>query len=94
MQGVVAAKRALSTGNQTIEDVVEKGVFLCGSPQTLCEKVEQYQKEIGFGHLLPAMQFGSLPAELTRQSIEMFASEVIPFFRARDIQAARAAATA
>ena len=31
MQGVVAAKRALSSGNQTIEDVIEKGVFLCGS---------------------------------------------------------------
>ena len=43
MQGVVAAKRALSTGNQTIEDVVEKGVFLCGSPATLREKLEQYQ---------------------------------------------------
>ena len=43
MQGVMAAKRALSTGNQTIEDVMEKGVFLCGSPATLREKLEQYQ---------------------------------------------------
>ena len=53
MQGVMAAKRALSTGNQTIEDVVEKGVFLCGSPATLREKLEKYQAEIGFGYLLP-----------------------------------------
>jgi hypothetical protein len=94
MQGVMQAKRALSTGNQTIEDVVEKGVFLCGSPKTLCEKLEKYQKEIGFGYLLPAMQFGTLPAELTHNSIEMFAREVIPHFRARDAAQTRSAATA
>ena len=94
MQGVMAAKRALSTGNQTIEDMVEKGVFLCGSPATLREKLEKYQAEIGFGYLLPAMQFGTLPHELTRKSIEMFAKEVIPHFRARDAAPARAAATA
>ena len=41
MQGVMQAKRALSTGNQTMEDMVEKGVFLCGSPATLREKLEQ-----------------------------------------------------
>ncbi len=63
----------LSTGNQTIEDVIEKGVFLCGSPATLREKLAKYQSEIGFGYLLPSMQFGTLPAELTKKSIEMFA---------------------
>jgi len=94
MQGVVAAKRALSTGNQTIEDVVEKGVFLCGSPATLREKLEKYQAEIGFGTLLPSMQFGTLPAELTRKSIELFAREVIPHFRAQDAAPVRSAATA
>ena len=67
MQGVVAAKRAISTGNQTIEDVVEKGVFLCGSPATLREKLEKYQAEIGFGYLLPSMQFGTLPARTDPQ---------------------------
>ena len=29
------------------------------------------------------MQFGTLPAELTRKSIELFAREVIPHFAAR-----------
>jgi alkanesulfonate monooxygenase SsuD/methylene tetrahydromethanopterin reductase-like flavin-dependent oxidoreductase (luciferase family) len=94
MQGVMAAKRALSTGNQTIEDMTEKGVFLCGSPATLREKLEKYQKDIGFGYLLPSMHFGSLPHELTMKSIELYAKEVIPYFRARDAQGAKATATA
>ena len=83
MQGVMQAKRALSTGRQTMEDMVEKGVFLCGSAATLREKLEQYQKEIGFGYLLPAIQFGTLPHELVRKSVELLSKEVIPHFRAR-----------
>ncbi len=83
LKGVMAAKRTLSGGVQTIDDLMEKVIFLCGSPATLREKLEQYQKEIGFGHLLPTMQFGTLPHELTKKSTELFAKEVIPYFRAR-----------
>jgi hypothetical protein len=49
----------------------------------LREKIEKYQKEIGFGYLLPLMHFGTLPHELTKKSTEMFAKEVMPHFRAR-----------
>jgi alkanesulfonate monooxygenase SsuD/methylene tetrahydromethanopterin reductase-like flavin-dependent oxidoreductase (luciferase family) len=83
MQGIMQAKRTITGGPQTIDDVIEKAVFLCGSPSTMREKLEQYQKEIGFGYLLPTMQFGSLPHELTKKSSEIFAKEVIPYFRAR-----------
>ncbi len=87
MQGVMQAKRALSTGNQTIEDMMEKGVFLCGSPATLREKLEKYQAEIGFGYLLPAIQFGTLPHELVRKSVELFAKRSRSrTFRARRCQ--------
>jgi hypothetical protein len=56
-------------------------MFLCGGVATIREKLEQYQKQIGFGHLLTMLQFGTLPAELTRKNIEIFAREVIPYFR-------------
>jgi alkanesulfonate monooxygenase SsuD/methylene tetrahydromethanopterin reductase-like flavin-dependent oxidoreductase (luciferase family) len=83
MQGIMQAKRTITGGPQTIDDVIEKAVFLCGSPATLRARIEQYQTEIGFGYLLPTMQFGTLPHELTLKSTELFASEVIPYFRAR-----------
>jgi alkanesulfonate monooxygenase SsuD/methylene tetrahydromethanopterin reductase-like flavin-dependent oxidoreductase (luciferase family) len=72
--------------------MMEKGVFLCGSPATLREKLEKYQAEIGFGYLLPAIQFGTLPHELVRKSVELFAKEVIPHFRTRDAAGLRATA--
>jgi hypothetical protein len=61
----------------------------------LREKLEQYQSQIGFGYLLPTMQFGTLPHELVTKSTGMFAKEVIPHFRGKaDAQPARAAGTA
>jgi alkanesulfonate monooxygenase SsuD/methylene tetrahydromethanopterin reductase-like flavin-dependent oxidoreductase (luciferase family) len=83
LAGIMKAKRTITGGPQTIDGVIEKGIFLCGSPATLRERIEQYQKEIGFGHLLTTLQFGSLPEELTRKSMELFAREVIPHFRSR-----------
>ena len=81
MKGIMQAKRSITGERQTIDSVMEKGMFLCGSPQTVCEKLESYQHEIGFGYLLPMIQFGTLPHELTRKNTEIFAKEVIPHFR-------------
>ena len=92
LAGVMKAKSDIG-GKQSIDDVIEKGMFLCGSAATLREKIEKYQKEIGFGYLLPMMQFATLPHELTKKSTEIFAKEVIPHFRrgAKPIPVATAA---
>lgn len=81
MLGVMQAKSSLG-GQQTIDTVMDKGMFICGSPETVRQKLSEYQREIGFGHLLSLLQFGTLPAELTRKSMELYATEVIPHLRA------------
>jgi hypothetical protein len=68
-------------GAHTIDSVLEKGMLICGIKATVREKLEEYQSEIGFGHLLTLMQFGTLPAELTRKNLEIYAKEVMPHFR-------------
>ena len=83
LKGIMQAKRAITGGKQTIDAVMEKGMFLCGSPATVREKLQQYQQEIGFGYLLPLLQFGTLPHELTKKNTEIFAKEVMPYFRGR-----------
>jgi alkanesulfonate monooxygenase SsuD/methylene tetrahydromethanopterin reductase-like flavin-dependent oxidoreductase (luciferase family) len=83
MKGILAAKKGISAGPRTIDDVIEQGIFLCGSAKTIREKIEKYQKEIGFGYLLPQMQFGTLPHELVTKSTEIFAKEIIPHFRGK-----------
>jgi alkanesulfonate monooxygenase SsuD/methylene tetrahydromethanopterin reductase-like flavin-dependent oxidoreductase (luciferase family) len=82
MKGVMKAKGSMLAGAHTIEGLMEKGMFICGSPATVRQKLAEYQKEIGFGNLLPLLQFGTLPHDLTMASMEMFASKVISELRA------------
>jgi alkanesulfonate monooxygenase SsuD/methylene tetrahydromethanopterin reductase-like flavin-dependent oxidoreductase (luciferase family) len=63
-------------------DDVEKGVFaIVGSPETVRQKLEQYQEELGAGTILTGCQVGSLPHALARKSMEMLAREVMPKLR-------------
>jgi len=81
MKGVMGVKGAITGGPQTIDDLLQKGMFLCGSPETLRQQIEQFQKQIGFGYLLPMLQFATLPHDLTKRNLEIFARRVIPTLR-------------
>jgi len=81
MKGVMKAKGTLTGGQQTIDDLMAKGMFICGSAETVRQKFEECQKEIGFGYLLTCMQFGTLPHDLTRKNLEIFAGKVMPALR-------------
>ncbi len=91
MQGVMAAKQQVAVGARDIDAVMASGMFLCGSPKTIRDQLKRHQQEIGFGQVLSMLQFGTLPADLTRKNIELYAREVIAPLRAEE-QAARAAA--
>jgi alkanesulfonate monooxygenase SsuD/methylene tetrahydromethanopterin reductase-like flavin-dependent oxidoreductase (luciferase family) len=61
---------------------MEKGVFsIVGSPETVRQKLEHYQKELGCGVVLTGCQTGTLPHDLTRKSMELLAREVLPKVR-------------
>ena len=75
----------------TIEILASKGMIICGSPDSVAQQLEHHQKESATARSSPMMQFGTLPHDLTTKSTEMFAKEVIPYFRARaDVIPARA----
>ncbi len=62
-------------------DLLEKRMILVGSAETVRQQLEECQKESGFGLLVAVLHFGSLPHDLARKNLEMFASEVMPHFR-------------
>ena len=80
MVGALKAKAAQST-KQTIDSVIADGKFICGSPSTVRDRLLECHRQIGFGHLLTMLQFGTLPADLTRKNMETFAAEVMPALR-------------
>ena len=76
-------------------DDIEQGVYaIVGSPQTVRQKLEQYQKELGVGVVLTGCQTGTAGHDLARKSMELLAREVLPYTRGASAQPAAAAAPA
>jgi alkanesulfonate monooxygenase SsuD/methylene tetrahydromethanopterin reductase-like flavin-dependent oxidoreductase (luciferase family) len=61
------------------EDLVEDSLLI-GSPATLRDRVAELAAA-GVGELVCWMNFGGIPAERVRRSMQLFAEEVIPAFR-------------
>jgi alkanesulfonate monooxygenase SsuD/methylene tetrahydromethanopterin reductase-like flavin-dependent oxidoreductase (luciferase family) len=52
-----------------------------GSPETVCQRLEDYARRVGFGVLVANFSVGNVPSELTRRSMTLFATEVMPKLR-------------
>lgn len=77
MKTITAAKGQLAVRAEA-RTAIEQGMFICGSTRTVLERFTASAREIGFGNLLTMMQFGTLPGDLTRRSMERFAKGVMP----------------
>ena len=82
MERVRAAKRLIGV-RKTFEEIDSTGLAIVGSPDTVLRRLEEAHDLLGFGHLVPFLQFGSLPAGLTRRNTERFAEFIIPRLRGR-----------
>jgi alkanesulfonate monooxygenase SsuD/methylene tetrahydromethanopterin reductase-like flavin-dependent oxidoreductase (luciferase family) len=51
-----------------------------GSPDTVAARVDEFRR-LGVGEMLCWMNFGGLPQNRVRRSMELFAREVMPRFR-------------
>jgi alkanesulfonate monooxygenase SsuD/methylene tetrahydromethanopterin reductase-like flavin-dependent oxidoreductase (luciferase family) len=60
------------------EQLIEESLFI-GSPATLRARIAELQK-VGVGELLCWMNFGGIPPEKVRRSMQLFADEVLPEF--------------
>ena len=81
LKNVMKAK-AQMFGDVTLEQALELGLFVCGSPATVKKAFQDYWNEMRFGNLLVMCQFGTLPVDLTRKNLELFAREVMPALKA------------
>ena len=68
---------------QTIEDLVKAGVVIIGSPNTVREKLAEYQDLAGFNTSLTKTQFGTLPHDMVLANQQAIAEEILPAFRDR-----------
>jgi len=62
----------------TAKDFFERGFVVGGSPKTVREKLMDGIKRLRIGHLLTLLHFGSMPTEVCKNNIDLFAREVLP----------------
>ena len=60
------------------EAVQQHGEALCGSPETVARELELQLQESGANYLVCRFAFGDLTSEEMMQSVNLFASEVMP----------------
>jgi alkanesulfonate monooxygenase SsuD/methylene tetrahydromethanopterin reductase-like flavin-dependent oxidoreductase (luciferase family) len=65
----------------SFRELVEAGALICGSPATVAEQLRETLRSFHIGNLHAMLHFGSMPPELARRNIELFASEVMPELR-------------
>lgn len=70
--------------NATIDTLMDQGIILCGSPQTVLKRILHCQGEMGFGHFLAMLQIGAQPADMTDRSLRLFASQVMPHLKSHN----------
>jgi alkanesulfonate monooxygenase SsuD/methylene tetrahydromethanopterin reductase-like flavin-dependent oxidoreductase (luciferase family) len=71
-------KRSVSGQEHTVDTLIEQGIIVCGSPDTVRKQYMDTHRMLGFQNLLCLLQFGTLPRDLTEKNIRMFAKEVLP----------------
>jgi alkanesulfonate monooxygenase SsuD/methylene tetrahydromethanopterin reductase-like flavin-dependent oxidoreductase (luciferase family) len=63
---------------------IEDGAFaIVGSVETVRQRMSELIESYGVGNVLALLQMGTLPAELTKKNMEIYAGEVLPYLRER-----------
>ena len=88
----VRSLRGYRNVRQTMEEVLDKGIVIIGSPNTVREKLAAAQDRGKFNISLTKTQFGTMPHQLVRENQIAIAEEILPYFRDRAPQPARMAA--
>jgi len=83
-RSIATINRALSrflTSIETRAEVEDGGYAVVGSPTTVRDRLLEYTQQLGVGNLLGLFQLGTLPADLTRKNMTLFAEQVMPQLR-------------
>jgi alkanesulfonate monooxygenase SsuD/methylene tetrahydromethanopterin reductase-like flavin-dependent oxidoreductase (luciferase family) len=64
--------------HHTIESLIADEFVMIGSPDTVRRKLLHCQRTVALGNVLALLQFGTLPADLTRRNMDRFAQDVLP----------------
>lgn len=62
----------------SFDDLVDSGMVLAGSPETVARQILRHGEELDLAVLVCAFQFGAMPHAMVEASMRAFAAEVMP----------------
>jgi alkanesulfonate monooxygenase SsuD/methylene tetrahydromethanopterin reductase-like flavin-dependent oxidoreductase (luciferase family) len=72
------ASRELVRPKRTLDEMIELGQILCGSPASVLAQARRIESDLGAGILDLSFQSGALPFEPALRSLELFGKHVLP----------------
>jgi alkanesulfonate monooxygenase SsuD/methylene tetrahydromethanopterin reductase-like flavin-dependent oxidoreductase (luciferase family) len=72
------AARAEARDATHMEDIVERGYVIIGSPDEVVEQLTEVATSLNVGHLMLLLQYGNMGKELTKYNTKLFAEKVLP----------------
>ena len=66
---------------RTLEEQIEAGTVLCGSPESVVRQMKAIQKALGHGVFNMTMKIGNMPDSAVRRGMELFRDRVLPHVR-------------
>jgi alkanesulfonate monooxygenase SsuD/methylene tetrahydromethanopterin reductase-like flavin-dependent oxidoreductase (luciferase family) len=73
--------RQAARATTQMEDIVERGYVVIGSPEEVVEQLSELATDLNVGHLMLLMQFGSMGKDLAAYNTKLFADRVLPRLR-------------
>lgn len=80
------AKAYADAGGFPIEQLQEMGVLVLGTPEDAIRRIEEVYEDIGAHHISCWFRIGGLEDAKVRDSMKLFAEEVMPRFRERPMR--------
>jgi alkanesulfonate monooxygenase SsuD/methylene tetrahydromethanopterin reductase-like flavin-dependent oxidoreductase (luciferase family) len=90
LRGMLSS-RGKAPNEYTYEEIIDNGMAVVGSPDTVGERFEALRDELGFGQIISLMGVGDMPHYRTVKSMELFATQVMPALRRRSTEMREAA---
>jgi len=63
---------------RTLEDQIEAGSVLCGSPENVVKQIKRLRQHLGAGHVILNMKIGNIADSAVRRGMELFRDQVHP----------------
>ena len=74
-------KRLQKVRGTSVDEAIERGMLLCGSPESVVKQIKRLNKELGNGMLQMTMKVGNIPNDVVRKGMELFKTRVLPEVR-------------